>query len=377
MRRFSMDNRYVTTTILTLLLVIVIGSVVYTAHLAKQLAQEEQKKMQIWSEATRQLIQADENTDINFITSIIEGNTTIPVYMLDSEGQLLLSRNVARPVSDPKRLQGPIEVHISDTNVQYIYYDESNLLYQLRYFPYVQMLLIIAFLLISFMLLINIQRSERKSVWVGLSKETAHQLGTPISSLNAWQQLLQDRYPDDTLIPQMHDDIARLEVIADRFSKIGAAPELTIQPLVPVVEQVLKYMRARVSRHIDLQLTIAEDVHEAQTLLNIPLFTWVIENLIKNAVDAIEREGQIALILAADGDYLVLDISDTGRGIDRSRQRLIFRPGYTTKKRGWGLGLSLAKRIVEEYHRGKLILKFSQVGKGSTFRIRLKKTINR
>ena len=371
--RGNMNSKLLSIAILAVLFVVVVGSVVYTTHLAQELAGEEQKKMQTWAEATEQLILADENTDINFVTSIIEGNTTIPVYMVDKEGRILLTRNVKHPVNTPSRLRGPIEVKISDEIVQYIYYDESTLLNRLRYFPYIQLALIFVFIAISVFLLLVVQRSEQNKVWVGLSKETAHQLGTPISSLNAWQQLLQDRYPEDQLLPEMYKDIRRLETIADRFSKIGSKPELVPTAIEPVIEEVQAYMLPRISKKIQLVATLKGG---SQVLLNKPLFMWVLENLIRNAVDAIDREGTITIAVSHDEKYVYVDVTDTGRGIDKRAAGHIFQAGYTTKKRGWGLGLSLAQRIVEDYHRGKLTLKSTQVGKGTTFRIRLKQAID-
>ena len=363
---------------LFILFIVVIGFVLYISHIATELSVEEQKRMELWAEATRQLIQADEDTDIDFITQVIEGNTTIPVYML--EGIILLTRNVHKPVADPTRLNGPIEVRIADDIVQYIYYDESTLLYQLRYLPYIQMVLIVVFIAIAILVLITTYRSEQNRVWVGLSKETAHQLGTPISSLNAWQQILEEKYPSDPYVPEMRADIQRLETIADRFSKIGSTPELTRMAISPVIEDVTAYMRSRISKRITLEyIGLEEHVQKAHdyAMLNRPLFAWVIENLIRNAVDAIDKEGTITLRIEADDNYLYVYVSDTGRGIERRKQRRIFNPGYTTKQRGWGLGLSLSKRIVEDYHRGKLTLKSSQVGKGTTFRIRLKQAVDR
>ena len=219
------------------------------------------------------------------------------------------------------------------------------------------------------------QRNEQNRVWVGLSKETAHQLGTPISSLNGWQNLLESRYPDDDLIPQMRTDIDRLQTIADRFSKVGSEPELEAVPLVPVLREAMNYMRTRTSSKVAINLSVQPE-DGILVLLNKPLFEWVIENLIKNAIDAMDGVGEIIFTLSEKEHTVILDVSDTGKGIERRLQRRIFQPGFTTKKRGWGLGLSLSKRIIEDYHRGKLFLKDSQVGRGSTFRIILEKTKN-
>lgn len=377
-----MNQRHIWSIALAVLLVLVTASVLYTNQLAGQLAIEEHKKMEIWADATERLIQADEDTDIDFVSSIIEGNTTIPVYITDSMGHIITSRNARRDVEDPRELNGPIRVEISDELTQYIYYDESNLLRQLHYFPYIQGMLIIVFLLLAIITLYISQRSEQNRVWVGLSKETAHQLGTPISSLNAWQELLKMRYPDDDLIPQMQRDVDRLQVIADRFSKVGSKPELQSTDLYPVLRRSMDYMCARTSNKVKydldyLQLSPAPvravSGMPVRVMLNVPLFEWVLENLMRNAVDAMEGQGNIHLLVTEQVDEVWIDVTDTGKGIERRNQRQVFRPGFTTKKRGWGLGLSLSKRIVEDYHRGKIFVQNSVVGKGTTFRIVLKK----
>ncbi len=361
------------------LMIIVVISVLYTNNLARQLAQEEQERVKIWAQATEKLILASPEEDIDFYSTIIERNTTIPVYMLDSVGNVLYIRNVKKPVADPMTLNGPIDIRFTDESgrqiVQYIYYDESTVVTQLRYVPYAQFALIIIFIVLGVFALMSAQRNEQNRVWVGLSKETAHQLGTPISSLNGWQNLLESRYPDDDLIPQMRTDIDRLQTIADRFSKVGSEPELEAVPLVPVLNDAMGYMRTRTSSKVAINFD-AQPADGILVMLNKPLFEWVIENLIKNAIDAMDGVGEINFVLAEKEHTVILDVSDTGKGIERRLQRRIFQPGFTTKKRGWGLGLSLSKRIVEDYHRGKLFLKDSQVGRGSIFRIILEKANN-
>lgn len=359
---------------LSIALLIVIVSVLFTNNLARQLQQEEQRHVETWAEATRQLILADESTDLNFLMTIIEGNTTIPVYMTDADGKVIDSRNVRHPVADPRTLNGPIELRISDDIVQYIYYDESLMLTRLRFFPYIEFGIIFLFVLIAVVTLYTGQRSEQNRVWVGLSKETAHQLGTPISSLNAWQELLSSRYPEDDLIPQMRLDIDRLQVIAERFSKVGSEPELETTNLYQLVTETADYMRTRISSKVEVMTEC-----QAQSVLadvSKPLVSWVLENLIKNAIDAMDGRGRITLQLSEDEDHLLLDISDTGRGIERSLYRTVFRPGYTSKARGWGLGLSLSQRIIQDYHRGRLFIKQSTPGVGTTFRIVFEKAKN-
>ena len=366
-----MNGRKIGSLVLVLSLVIVAASVLFTNNLARQLAQEEQKNVEVWAEATRQLILADDDTDIDFVTSIIENNTTIPVYMVDTEGKVLICRNVEQPVDDPRTLYGPIELRISPDNVQYIYYDESNLLRQLRYVPYIQFALIFIFIAIAVVMMLTAQRSEQNRVWVGLSKETAHQLGTPISSLNAWQELLSDRYPNDELIPQMKTDIDRLHTIADRFSKIGSEPELQETDIVQPLRDTINYMRSRVSKKVEIAAVLPSE--ECLLMLNVPLFEWVIENLIKNAVDAMSGVGKITIDMQQKEEGEVwIDISDTGKGMDKHTLRRIFQAGFSTKQRGWGLGLPLSKRIIEEYHGGRLFVKSTKPGVGTTFRIVLK-----
>lgn len=367
----NMNGRKIGSLVLVLSLVIVAASVLFTNNLARQLAQEEQKNVEVWAEATRQLILADEDTDIDFVTSIIENNTTIPVYMVDEDGKILVCRNVEQPVDDPRTLSGPIELRISPDNVQYIYYDESNLLRQLRYVPYIQFALIFIFIAIAVVMMLTAQRSEQNRVWVGLSKETAHQLGTPISSLNAWQELLSERYPNDELIPQMKTDIDRLHTIADRFSKIGSEPELQETDIVQPLRDTINYMRSRVSKKVEIVAMLPSE--ECLLMLNVPLFEWVIENLIKNAVDAMSGVGKITIDMQQKEEGEVwIDISDTGKGMDKHTLRRIFQAGFSTKQRGWGLGLPLSKRIIEEYHGGRLFVKSTKPGGGTTFRIVLK-----
>ena len=392
--------------IVSLLIVVVILSSFATTHIVSQFEQEEQKKIELWAEATRQFILAEEGDNIDLLLQVMEGNTTIPVYMVDTNYQLLLSRNVREPkrnvdvfytkkINELRATQAPIEVRISDNVMQYIYYEQSSTLRWLAYFPYIQLVVMLALAGLATIALLMVQRSEKNSLWVGLSKETAHQLGTPISSLNAWNELLKSSYPSDPLLPQMDEDIRRLQTIAERFSKIGSQPVLEPQFLVPILQDAVDYMRVRTSSQIEYRLEVESrksevESQELRAMLCAPLFQWVIENICKNAVDSMEGKGSITIVVQtalradrsqtacstlsnrlqlSDSEKIVIDITDTGKGIDRRKFRTIFQPGYTSKKRGWGLGLSLAKRIIEDYHRGKLFVKQSQLGVGTTFRI--------
>ena len=370
-----MSNRQIGTLILVVAMIFVATSVLFTNNLARQLQAEEQKNMAIWVDATRQLIFAEDDADIDFVSSIIEKNTTIPVFICDAEGKILASRNVPEGKKGTGK-HGPIELRIDETTTQYIYWDDSSLLTRLRYVPYAQFALIFIFIVVAVITMLTGQKSEENRLWVGLSKETAHQLGTPISSLNAWQQLLADKYPTDEYVPQMKRDIDRLQMIADRFQKIGSEPSLQLQDWVPVIQSAVTYMRARTSSRIKIEDASLSGV-KREVLLNAPLMQWVIENLLKNAVDAISGDGQITLQLHENENEVMLDVTDSGKGIDSLTQRRIFEPGFTSKERGWGLGLPLAKRVVEQYHGGKLLLKNSQVGVGTTFRIVLKKAEHR
>ena len=368
------------------------GSIMYTNLLANRLAEEEHQRMNIWAEATRQFILAEPGEDINFVSSIIEGNTSIPVFMTDQDGRYMFSRNV----NLPKRLQQegkeeevtayyqkevdrlrestePIEVRLGPDMVQYIYYDESNLLRQLQYLPYIQLLLILAFGLIAAISIAATQRAEKNKVWVGLSKETAHQLGTPISSLYAWNEILKAQYPNDPSFQEIERDIHRLSTITERFSKIGSRPKLTPTAVRPIMEDTIRYMQSRTSSRILYYVSADNLRKETEALLAAPLFAWVIENLIKNAVDAMEGEGSISIKMNETERHILIDVRDTGKGIERRLWRRIFQSGYTTKQRGWGLGLSLAKRIICDYHHGRIFVLHSEIGKGTTFRISIKK----
>ena len=377
-----------------LLVIVVVVSSLVTSHIVEQFEQEEQKKIELWAEATRQFILADENENIDLLLQVMEGNTTIPVYMVDTNYNLLLSRNVQEPkrnverfytkkINELRATQEPIEVRISDSVMQYIYYEQSSTLQWLSYFPYIQLVVMLALAALAAIALLMVQRSEKNSLWVGLSKETAHQLGTPISSLNAWNELLKATYPNDPLLPQMDEDIHRLQMIAERFSKIGSQPTLEEREVLPIVQSAIDYMRARTSNKIEYKLAIGDGQlaigDRARAMLCAPLFEWVIENLCKNAIDAMDGKGSITIeVKTGNGkgkaENLYIDITDTGKGIDRRNFKRIFQPGYTSKKRGWGLGLSLGKRIIENYHRGKLFVKQSQLGVGTTFRIVLEQT---
>ena len=359
---------------------IVVTSTLFSNRLAKALADEEKKKIELWAEATRQLIMTDEMTPTDFLLTIIEQNTTIPVIMADENDEVLSTLNIKEPANNVelfykreiarlKARKSIIEVNLGDM-VQYIYYDESSLLKKLYYYPYIQFGIIIVFLLIAFFAFSSTKKAEQNRVWVGLSKETAHQLGTPISSLLAWVDLLKLRHEEDKLIGDMAKDVNRLRIIAERFSKIGSAPDLQLENLNETLLNAVQYIKNRTSNKVEINCYMPNET--AFVKLNIPLFEWVIENLCKNAIDAMDGIGKIDIFVNYTNNETTIDVSDNGKGMEKNKFKAIFTPGFTTKKRGWGLGLSLAKRIIEEYHKGKIFVKSSEVNVGTTFRIILK-----
>jgi len=360
---------------------IVVASTYFSNKLAQSLAQEETRKIEIWAEATRQLILSDESTNLDFIISIIEGNKTIPVILVDENDNLLSSKNIDEPQNNIeefyrkeihrlKHKNPAIEVKLGDSS-QFIYYDESLLLKQLYYFPYIQLGIIFVFMLIAFFAFSSTKKAEQNRVWVGLSKETAHQLGTPISSLLAWVDLLKMKHEEDKMIGEMSKDVNRLRIIAERFSKIGSVPDLNLVSLNETIQNAVQYISNRTSQKIKIQCHFPDKNH-IFIKLNVPLFEWVIENLCKNAIDAMDGSGKIYINITKTEKECYVDVRDTGKGIERKKFRAIFTPGFTTKSRGWGLGLSLAKRIIEEYHSGKIFVKSSEINVGTTFRIVLK-----
>ncbi len=355
-----------------------------TNNLVKEMAEEERMKMQLWAAATSQIAAATEQTDFSFCLRVIEENKTIPVIIIDEHGRPYQHRNIEEtvekeqdiPVSHLYKLvkeygeeNEPIEIKLDENVSHFIYYGNSSLLQKLAYYPIFQWVLIILFVVIFFAIFVGMKKAEQDRVWVGLSKETAHQLGTPISSLMAWVELLKGMDVSAEISGEIEKDVLRLQTIAQRFSKVGSKPELSKVCLNEVIDKSLGYMRGRVSKRIDITSNYSNSELMFASL-NVPLFEWVIENLIKNAVDAMETgEGSIKFDVKIEDRNYVIDVSDTGKGIESGKFKKVFAPGFTTKSRGWGLGLSLAKRIVEEYHKGQIFVKESEVGVGTTFRI--------
>ena len=367
-------------------IVIAAASLAISHFLVADLENEEKNRMAVWAEAMRTLNNADENTDLNLVLKVINENNTIPVVVLDSQGNAQVFRNVTLSGADFNdslknaallgktflRKGRHIKIMLNQKNNEYIQvcYDESLMLKRLAAYPLVQLGIVLIFVVVAIFALLSSKKAEQNKVWVGLSKETAHQLGTPISSLMAWIEILKETYPDDDLIPEMNKDVKRLQLIADRFSKIGSLPEPVPSSLKEELDHVIDYMDRRTSKSIQMIKVFPQ--HDIIVKINASLFEWVIENLSKNAVDAMGgKVGRITLRVEETDKCAVIEVSDTGKGIKRKDLNNVFRPGFTTKERGWGLGLSLAKRIVEEYHNGKIWVKSSEVGKGTTFRIEL------
>lgn len=362
--------------------IIIVISLIFTDKLAASLAREEHRKMETWAEATRLLLN-DEYSD--FIFNIIEQNENIPVIIVDDRDHYISSRNFREPkinvnqyyekqIKRLKNTNPPIEIILDEKTSQYIYYDNSNLLKMLEYFPYFQLSIIALFLMLVIWAISTDKRAEQDKLWAGLSKETAHQLGTPISSLMAWNEILKTKLGNnDMIVSEINKDVERLKTITERFSKIGSIPELSEQNISQITAHSVEYMLNRTSKKITYSIDDSSTEHTC--FISTPLFEWVIENLCKNAIDAMEgKEGTIDFELFNQEDTLIIEITDSGRGIERNKFKSIFEPGYTTKQRGWGLGLSLAKRIIEEYHHGKIFVKSSELGLGTTFRIELPTT---
>jgi hypothetical protein len=370
--------------------IIGLGSLLYTNRLVKLLAQEEKKKVELWAEATRQLADLSDITqpnvpqrDIGFPLQVAEYNTTIPVIIADHDDNILYHRNLdslkmenpdyaRRQLGKMKSETEPIEIELGEGIVQYVYYRNSTLLEKLTYYPYIQLGVILLFILVAYLAFSASRRAEQNQVWVGLSKETAHQLGTPTSSLIGWVELLKEKHPDKKLVSELEKDAVRLEEITERFSKIGSKPVLKDANIMEILRESITYLESRTPDGVKFSFDTASEDHVVP--INRSLFQWVVENLCKNSVDAMEGNGNIKLTVSEQVKQVFIDFKDSGKGIPKNRQKTIFKPGYTTKRRGWGLGLSLAKRIIETYHKGKIFVLHSESGKGTVIRIILQKS---
>ncbi len=359
-----------------------VGSLIYTQFLVRSLKTEERKKVEMWAEATRLINSADSTQNLDFLLSIIENNNTVPVILTDGSDNIIATRNIEQVKIEDTGTMGvklekmrsdnqPIIIDLANGSTNRIYYKDSIILSQLIYYPFVQLGFIILFILASYLALSSSRKAEQNRVWLGLSKETAHQLGTPTTSLTGWVELLQNNYPDLPVTKELALDVKRLEKVTERFSRIGSKPSLTQENILGLILNSVNYLKSRSSSKVLFVLTFSSD-DEINLPVNPALFEWVVENVCKNGIDAMEGNGEITIKVEEEEKYAVIDISDSGKGMPKSSWKKVFSPGYTTKKRGWGLGLSLAKRIIEEYHHGKIFVKSSEPGKGTCIRIMMK-----
>ena len=372
--------------LLATILIAIISSIAFDS-LIKKLADEERQKMEVWGDATRAAISQDPSINMALMLKIIEGNTSIPVFLCDANDSIIAYKNIIFPehnkdtfkrkkLEELKNKNEPIIIDLGGGTYQYIYYDDSILLKQLLLYPYAQLIIVIIFISVAFTAILSFKKAEQNKIWAGLSKETAHQLGTPISSLMAWTEYLQAKGTEPAVLYEIEKDIKHLQRVAERFSKIGSIPHAEPQNIVFLLQNSIEYMQTRISSKVQIDM-VNPPKKAVFAAVDKILFSWVIENLIKNAVDAMEGQGHISINISdTDEKKIRIDVSDTGKGIPKSKFNTIFNPGYTTKKRGWGLGLSLAKRIITSCHKGKIFVKNSEMGKGSTIRIVLPKKGN-
>ncbi|MBS0026951.1 sensor histidine kinase [Chitinophaga sp. 22321] len=372
--------------VLASIAVLIIGTTIwFVSNLSKNIQEEERKKVATWADANRELLRADTDANLNLAISIVTNNTTIPLILTDEEGKILDSRNLdsMRIMQDPGYLPAELlafkkqhppfimEVDAKQKLYNYIYYGDSLILRQIRYYPYIQLIVVTLFIGIVLFALSSTNRATQNQVWVGLAKETAHQLGTPLSSMEAWLEILRENEANTTLVTELSKDVDRLKLITDRFSKIGSVPKLEEKDIVEQIQNMTSYIRKRAPQKVQLSVHSTEE--ELPAMISPPLFDWVVENLLKNALDAMEGKGKIDINIENHPTFITVDVADTGKGIPKMSFEKVFKPGFSTKKRGWGLGLSLAKRIIEEYHRGRLFVRSSEMNKGTVFRIVLRK----
>lgn len=375
-------NQYSAVRIIVIIVAIffAVVSLVISDRLVSQMAEEERHKMELWAAATQSVTSNDYEESLLFASRIIESNTTIPMIQVNARGEIINYNNIDLPRTDPSRYlyqklkefrEGypPIEIDYG-LGKEYLYYSDSTTLKQLLLFPYVQVAVFLIILGVSVLAIVSLKRADQNFIWEGMSRETAHQLGTPISSLMAWRELLMAQAVDPMVVQEMGKDIQRLEMIADRFQKIGSSPKLELCDLGVLVMKAVAYLQPRISKGVSI--SVLDEPEEAVCVLaSEQLIAWVFENLIKNAVDAMQSKGAISIRYGAGEEHAFIEIQDTGKGLPRAQWEKIFRPGYTTRQRGWGLGLSLARRIVQDYHKGRIYVRHSELGVGTTFRILL------
>ncbi|SDH28827.1 sensor histidine kinase [Chitinophaga filiformis] len=365
--------------------IIIVGTIWYVSSIASKLEEEETKKVATWVAANRELLQASNEANLNLAVEIITNNTSIPVIITNENGHIIDSRNLdtTRLSRNPRYMEEELatfknqhppfimEIDAKNNLYNYIYYGDSLILKQVRYYPYIQLIVVALFISIVLVALSSSNRAIQNLLWVGMAKETAHQLGTPLSSIEAWIEILKDNEANELVAAELRKDVDRLKLITERFSKIGSVPQLEERDVVSQVEAMVTYIRKRAPQKVVLTMHCQE--HEIPSMISPALFDWVIENLLKNALDAMEGKGTIDIYIENHPANIVIDITDSGKGIPKANFEKVFKPGFSTKKRGWGLGLSLAKRIIEEYHKGRLTVRSSELNKGTTFRILLRK----
>ncbi|NLR66193.1 HAMP domain-containing histidine kinase [Chitinophaga varians] len=364
---------------------IIVTTIWFVSNLTKKIQDEERKKVATWVEANRELLKSAPDANLNLATEIVTTNTTIPLILTDEQGHILDSRNIdsMRIAQNPAYLQEQLlifkkqhppfimEVDARHKLYNFIYYGDSLILKQIRYYPYIQLGVVTLFIALVLFALSSTNRATQNQVWVGLAKETAHQLGTPLSSMEAWLEILRENEANTMMVTELAKDVDRLKLITDRFSKIGSVPKLEERNVLEQIESMTAYIRKRAPQKV--RFTVHSTEKELPVMISPPLFDWVVENLLKNALDAMEGSGRIDISIENHPTFVTIDIADTGKGIPKMHFEKVFKPGFSTKKRGWGLGLSLAKRIIEEYHKGRLFVKSSEINKGTTFRILLRK----
>ena len=359
------------------------GSLIYTEYLVSKLKVEERKNVQLWAEATKLISLPDTSQNVEFLSTIIENNNTVPVILTDESDSIISARNfdthksgdykyIKKQLEKIKEKNKPIVNNLENGHFNLIYYKDSIILTMLIYYPYIQLGIIIFFILVSYLAFRSSRKAEQNQVWVGMSKETAHQLGTPTSSLAGWIEILEQKHPGISITKELALDVARLEKVTERFSRIGSKPAITSDNIVEIISRTVDYLKSRTSSKVKIIIDYDPD-GKVVVPVNTALFEWVIENVFKNAVDSMEGSGEITVRITETEKHALIDISDTGKGIPKSAFNKIFNPGFTTKQRGWGLGLSLAKRIIEEYHNGRIFVRHSEVGKGSCIRIVMNK----
>lgn len=366
---------------------IVVGTVFYSQYLAKNIAKDERKKVEAWVEAQKTILNSSDSASINLASIISTGNTDIPIIETDEKDAItgnyknldsnLIKNNknyLAEQLTIFKQQNGAIEIVISEKPymANKYYYGESELQKEVRYYPIVQLIVVALFIVIVSIAQRTNYRSTQSQLWAGMAKETAHQLGTPVSSLQGWMEILKEVQGNEKMVMEMEKDVQRLLLITDRFGKIGSQPNLEEKDIVEQVSYMVDYIKKRAGGKVEFSLDTNGE-SSIIAMVSPPLFDWVIENLLKNALDAMEGKGKLHIAIKDAASQIIIEVTDTGKGIAKANVGKVFKPGFTTKKRGWGLGLTLTKRIVEQYHKGQIFISHSELGKGTTFRIVLSK----